>query len=125
MTVNAGRNPIRLKTKSRATANGTSVSRIRAGHSVVPSTMSNKFLPCLVFGGMFSDEWAVEIKIKEETLSLYAKKQDVQVLDQSANTGLLRVKIWDATDNIIALPAETLEQGRRFLVYPISELQSQ
>ena len=84
------------------------------------------YIACTVFPGMLGNEFGVEIEVHGTTLSLFADQQYVKVMGTGTvpGIGLLRVWIEDAGANLIALPAETLEQGRRFLQYPIDQLRS-
>lgn len=81
-----------------------------------------KFITCTFSPGMFEGEFAVLLNINGTVLSLFASQDDLQIIDESEGKGKLRVTVWDATNNLIALPSETLEQGRRYLQYPISKL---
>jgi hypothetical protein len=73
---------------------------------------------------MLGNEYAVEFEVRGTLFSLFADKADVKVMDSVPGQGLLRVRIQDANADLIALPAETLEQGRRFLHYSIDQLLS-
>jgi hypothetical protein len=81
-----------------------------------------RYLDCTFSAGMLGNEYAVEIHIAGTTFSLFADKEDVQVVDEASHRGRLRVWIQDASANLISLPADTLEQGRRFLQVPIDQL---
>ena len=85
---------------------------------------SDKYIACIVYPGMLGDEYGVEIEVRGTTFTLFADKADVKVIDNVPGKGLLRVLIQDARANLISLPADTLEQGRRFLEYPINQLLS-
>lgn len=83
-----------------------------------------RYIDCTYSQGMLRDEYAIEVTTHGTTFSLFADKSDVKIVDESEHKGLLRVLVQDADANLIALPAETLEQGRRFLMYPIDQLRS-
>jgi hypothetical protein len=87
-------------------------------------TPEEKYIPCTVSAGMLGNEYAVEFEVQGTAFSLFADKADVKVIDTVPGKGLLRVRIQDAGANLIALPADTLEQGRRFLHYSIDRLLS-
>jgi len=84
----------------------------------------DKYIECTVYPGMLGSEYGVEIEVRGTTFSLFADKADVQVVGNVPGKGWLRVLIQDEGANLISLPADTLEQGRRFLEYPINELRS-
>lgn len=86
--------------------------------------MSDKYTPCKYSPGMFEGEYAVEITLHGTTVSLFADEDDLIIIDPGSGMGLLRVTIQDEGGDLIALPAETLEQGRRYLRYPINQLRS-
>jgi hypothetical protein len=83
-----------------------------------------KYIACTIYPGMLGNEYAVEIEVRGTTFSLFADKADVIVADKVPGDGLLRVMIQDARTNLISLPGDTLEQGLRFLEFPIDQLQS-
>lgn len=83
-----------------------------------------KFIACTFSSGMFKGEFAVEIDINGTLLSLFASRDDLKITDEREGKGKLRVTVWDETKGLIALPSETLEQGRRYLQYPINQLLS-
>lgn len=83
-----------------------------------------KFIACTFSSGMFEGEFAVEIDINGTLLSLFASRDDLKITDEREGKGKLRVTVWDKTKGLIALPSETLEQGRRYLQYPINQLLS-
>lgn len=85
---------------------------------------ARKFLACTVSPGMFPDEYVVEIEVEGAKFSLFVDSSDVQVVDTESGRGLLRVWVQDAAHDLIALPSETLEQGRRYLQYPVEKLRS-
>lgn len=82
----------------------------------------NRFIPCIYQHGMFEGEYAVELNIRETILSLFVNAEDLIVSIPCDGMGLLRVRVQDKEKNIISLPSEILEQGRRYLQYPIDEL---
>lgn len=84
----------------------------------------SKFLACVVSPGMFPDEYVAEIEVDGARFSLFVDSADVQIIDAKSGQGLLRVWVQDSAQDLIALPAETLEQGRRFLQYPVGKLRS-
>ncbi len=83
-----------------------------------------RYIVCTFSSGMFEGEFAVELDIDGTVLSLFANRDDLEITDESAGKGKLRVTVWDEAKGLIALPSETLEQGRRYLRYPISQLLS-
>lgn len=83
-----------------------------------------KFIACTFSSGMFEGEFSVELDIEGTVLSLFASRDDLKITDKKEGKGKLRVTVWDESKSLIALPSETLEQGRRYLRYPISKLLS-
>ena len=83
-----------------------------------------KFIACTFSSGMFEGEFSVELDIEGTVLSLFASRDDLQITAEKEGKGKLRVPVWDEAKGLIALPSETLEQGRRYLRYPISKLLS-
>ncbi len=83
-----------------------------------------RFIICTFSSGMFEGEVAVELEIRGTVLSLFASRDDLENTDEKAGKGKLRVTVWDEAKELIALPSETLEQGRRYLRYPLSQLLS-
>ena len=76
---------------------------------------AHKYVPCRFSPGMLGHELAVSINVAGTDFSLFVDEEYVRVLDQKAGLGLLRVQIWDSKEGIVALPSETLEQGRERL----------
>ena len=83
-----------------------------------------KFIACTFSSGMFEGEYSVELDINGTLLSLFASRDDLKITNESEGKGKLRVTVWDEAKGLIALPSETLEQGRRYLQYPIEQLLS-
>ena len=83
-----------------------------------------KFIACTFSSGMFEGEFSVELDIEGTVVSLFANRDDLKITDKKEGKGKLRVTVWDESKSLIALPSETLEQGRRYLRYPISKLLS-
>ncbi len=83
-----------------------------------------RFITCTFSEGMFDGEFAVVLDINGTVLSLFASQDDLKITDEREGKGKLRVTVWDEAKGLIALPSETLEQGRRYLRYPISKLLS-
>lgn len=83
-----------------------------------------KYIDCSFSAGMFPSEYSVTITLSGQKLSLFAPKDRVLVRDQKSGGGLLQVDIIDPEHNVIALPAEVFESGRRFFEYPLEQLRS-
>lgn len=81
-----------------------------------------RFIACTFSSGMFEGEFAIKLDIHGTVLSLFAGRDDLKITDEKEGRGKLRVTIWDEAKELIALPSETLEQGRRYLRYPIDQL---
>ncbi|MCH8844148.1 MAG: hypothetical protein IID61_14395 [SAR324 cluster bacterium] len=84
----------------------------------------SKYITCTFSAGMLPSEYAVTIKIEGRELSLFAPKTNVVVTDADSGRGLLEVQVVDGDHNVIGLPAEIFELGRRFIEYPIEQLKS-
>lgn len=81
----------------------------------------NLYLRCHVAKGMFSNELAVEFNLYETPFSMFAPKDSVVVQGALPGDGLLRVSVIEKKKGLrlIELPAETIQQGRRYMrVYP-------
>jgi len=79
------------------------------------------FIPCHVDKGLFSNELSVEFELYETPFSMFAPKDSVVLKGELPGEGLLRVSVVEKKKglNLIELPAETIQQGRRFMrVYP-------
>ena len=85
---------------------------------------SKKYITCTFSAGMLASEYSVTIHLAGHILSLFAPKQFVLVQDPDSGGGLLQVDVVDPEHNVIALPAEASELGRRFIEYPLEQLQS-
>ena len=83
-----------------------------------------RFIICTFSSGMFEGEFAIELDIRGTVLSLFASRDDLKITNEKEGKGKLRVTVWDEAKGLIALPSETLEQGRRYLRYPIDQLLS-
>lgn len=82
------------------------------------------FIACTFSEGMLPSEYSVTIELPGRDLSLFAPKDEVVVKDEAKGVGLLRVRLVDQDHNVIALPAETIGEGRRFIEYPPDRLES-
>jgi len=85
---------------------------------------SKKYITCKVSHGMLPSEYSVTFQLAGTVLSLFAPRNSVVVKDPKSGGGLLQVEVIDADHNVIALPAETAELGRRFIEYPLDQLRS-
>ncbi len=85
---------------------------------------AKKYIPCSFSAGMLASEYSVTIHLAEKELSLFAPRDRVLVQDQESGGGLLQVDVVDAEHNVIGLPAEVFELGRRFFEYPLEQLRS-
>jgi len=85
---------------------------------------SKKYIACTFSAGMLPSEYSVTIHMVGQILSLFAPRQFVLVRDPESGDGLLQVDVVDPENNVIALPAEASELGRRFIEYPLEELRS-
>ncbi len=85
---------------------------------------SSKYIICTFSEGMLPSEYLVTIQHDGRNLSLFAPRDHVLVVDREKGGGLLQIKVVDPEHNVIALPAESTESGRRFIEYPMEQLQT-
>lgn len=83
-----------------------------------------KYINCTYSEGMLPSEYSVTIHLGGRDLSLFAPKRYVIVKDREQGQGLLQVRIVDPEHNVIALPAEVSELGKRFIEISPEELRS-
>lgn len=88
----------------------------------MPTT--EKFITCTFSDGMLASEYSVTILSSGQKFSLFAPKNSVEVTDKNKGLGLLRVRLVDPRNNVISLPGEIIEQGRRFIEFPPEEMKS-
>jgi len=75
---------------------------------------------------MFSDEYAVEIKLPDgRKASFFANKNDLVDINPKSNTAWLLVESVGDTESekLIALPAESLELGTKCVAVPKTQLE--
>ncbi len=82
----------------------------------------DKFIRCQVSEGMFRSELAVEFELYSTPFSMFAPKESVVFEGELPTKGLLRVRVLNKKKGLIELPAETLQQGRRYLQMPVKDL---
>jgi hypothetical protein len=87
-------------------------------------TEHKTYITCTFTHGMLPSEYSVTFQLAGTVFSLFAPKSSVVVKDAKSGGGLLQVEVVDADHNVIALPAETAEQGRRFIEYPLDQLRT-
>ena len=83
-----------------------------------------KFIACTFSAGMLPSEYSVTIHPEGKELSLFAPKSFVRESVGKEGKGFLEVQIIDPKHNVIALPSEVMETGRRFIEYPLNRLVS-
>ena len=68
----------------------------------------NKYLPCTIDKGMFSNEYSVEIVLENAKYSLFVDSKNIK--NGNGNEGLLFVNLIDSVGQFgtIVLPSETL-----------------
>lgn len=83
-----------------------------------------KFISCTFSDGMLPSEYSVTVHLAGRDLSLFAPKSYVRVIDAVRGKGLLRVRLIDPDHNVVALPAEDSDLGKRYFEVPPGELRS-
>ena len=89
-----------------------------------PMSIPEKFISCTFSEGMLSSEYSVTIHHSSGDFALFVPKGSVKVIDKAKGKGLLRVRIVDQEHNVVALPGEIIDIGRRFLEFSPDELES-
>lgn len=80
-------------------------------------------VPCIIYPGMFPEEYAVEIKLTSgKVLSLFAETSDLESIDLEHNKAYLKVKILGEQETgreiLMYLPKESLETGNHWFELP-------
>lgn len=84
----------------------------------------SKYISCKYSEGMFPSEYSVTIQLGGLDFSLFAPRSQVLEIDLEKGRGLLKIQVIDPENNVIALPSEVIESGRRFIEYPLEQLQT-
>jgi hypothetical protein len=94
------------------------------GDSIMAKSRKDKewFINCQVSNGMFSNEYGVEFQLYGTFFSMFAPKESVKVKDKLPGEGLLRVWVVEKDKGLIELPAETIQQGRRYMRVKLDDL---
>ncbi len=81
--------------------------------------MKEVWVVCDAESGMFSDEYAVQIKTeKGQTVSLLAPKEYVQVHQHPGGKDSYRIKAFEISGNQVTFPVETFEMGTSAVSVP-------